>query len=137
MWISEAYAQETAPAPVTTTATTVAPGADPAVPAADPTQSLMFNIGFIMVLFAVFYILMIRPQQKRMKEQQTMLDDLKPGEKIITNGGIIGVVTKNEGKGEIEIEIATGVKVQLLRYSVYKKYDDVQVEDKKDDKKKA
>jgi len=82
-----------------------------------------------------FYVLMIRPQQKRMKEQQTMLDDLKPGEKVITNGGIIGVVTKNEGKGEIELEIASGVKVQLLRYSVYKKYDAADFAPKEDKKK--
>lgn len=138
MWISEAYAQDATPAvPATTATTEVAPAADAAgvTPAGDPTQSLMFNLGFILLLFVFFYVLMIRPQQKRMKEQQTMLDDLKPGEKVITNGGIIGTVTKNDGNGEIELEIASGVKVQLLRYSVYKKYDAADFAPKADKKK--
>ena len=107
MWISEALAQ---------TATAVAP-------APDAGQALIFNIGFMLILFVVFYFLMIRPQQKRMKEQQSMLDELKAGDRVITNGGIIGTIVKNEGKGEVELEIASGVKVTVLRYSVYKKYD--------------
>lgn len=124
MWISQAMAQtaDAAATAVTTTAGTPA----------DPTQSLMFNIGFVILLFVFFYVLMIRPQQKRMKEQQDMLTALSKGDRVVTNGGIIGTITKAPTDAEVEIEIADGVKVTVLRYSVYKKYDPSEFAGKKD-----
>ena len=76
----------------------------------------------LVLIFVVFYFLMIRPQQKRMKQQQEMINALNKGDKVITNGGIIGtIVSSNDA--EVELEIASGVRVTVLRYSVYKKYD--------------
>lgn len=116
-----------APAPEATTTATVDASGTPVDPAAAPNagESLAFNIGFILLLFVMFYLLMIRPQQKRMKEQQTMITALAKGDRVITNGGIIGTITKApaDDSNEFEIEIADGVKVTVLRYSIYKKYD--------------
>ncbi len=97
--------------------------------------SAIFNIGFVLLLFVFFYLLMVRPQQKRMKEQQGMLDALSKGDKVITNGGLIGKITKVNDQ-DVEMEIATGVKVSVLRYSVYKKYDESEFAAKKDAPKK-
>ncbi len=102
---------------------------------ADAGGSVLFNIGFVLLLFVFFYLLMVRPQQKRMKDQQGMLDALSKGDKVITNGGLIGKITK-VNEQDVEIEIAKDVKVNVLRYSVYKKYDDSEFAPKKDDKKK-
>ncbi len=125
MWISQAMAQ-------TVDAATTAVAATGATPATDPTQTLMFNIGFVILLFVFFYVLMIRPQQKRMKDQQNMLTALAKGDRVITNGGIVGTISKLTNDTEVEIEIADGVKVTVLRYSVYKKYDPTEFAGKKD-----
>lgn len=102
----------------------------------DAGASAMFNIGFIVLLFVFFYFLMIRPQQKRLKEQQNMLSELAKGDKVITNGGIIGKITKVNDE-DVELEIAKDVKVTVLRYSVYKKYDNSEFAKKTADKKEA
>lgn len=105
-----------------------------AVPA-EAGGSVIFNIGFVLLLFIFFYLLMVRPQQKRMKEQQGMLDALSKGDKVITNGGLIGKITK-VNEQDVELEIAKDVKVNVLRYSVYKKYDQSEFAAKKEDTKK-
>lgn len=129
MLITPAFAADAA-ATTTAAATTGAP--------ADPT-TLIFNIGFVVILFVLFYVMMIRPQQKRMKEQQDMITALGVGDKVITNGGIIGVITKqaSEDSAEVEMEIAPGTKVTILRYSIYKKYDPEEYAPKNINKKKA
>lgn len=116
LFISEALAQ-TADAAATTPA--------------DAGGSILFNIGFVLLLFIFFYVLMVRPQQNRMKEQQNMLNALSKGDKVITNGGLIGTITK-VNEQDVEIEIAKDVKVTVLRYSVYKKYDESEFAPKKD-----
>lgn len=73
----------------------------------------------LLLIFVVFYFLLIRPQQKKMKQHQAMTQALKRGDKVVTNGGILGVVTKaNDGDSELEVEIAQGVKVRILRSAV-------------------
>lgn len=132
MLISQAYAADTV-------ATTAAPATvDPNAPAASTGESLAFNLGFMLLLFVFFYILMIRPQQKRMKEQQNMLTALTTGDRVITNGGLLGTIVKTtENSPEVEIEIASGVKVTVLRYSIYKKYEASEFAPKTNDKKAA
>lgn len=72
-------------------------------------------------IFAVMYFLMIRPQQKRQKEHQAMLASIDKGDKILTNGGIIGKVTGiDKESGELTIEIAPQVRVKLARGYVTK-----------------
>ena len=66
------------------------------------------------LIFAVFYFLMIRPQQKKMKAHKEMLGSVKRGDRIVTGGGIIGRVARAEDD-ELVVEIATDVKVRLKR----------------------
>lgn len=77
---------------------------------------LMQLIPFIAVA-AIFYFLLIRPQQKQMKETKKMLDALKTGDKVITRGGMMGVITAVK-EDEVEVEIAKGVKVAFTRSAV-------------------
>ena len=73
---------------------------------------------FILV-FAVFYFLLMRPQQQRQKQLKATVAALKRGDKVVTAGGILGVVQKvREGTSEIEVEIATGVRVVVLRDTI-------------------
>lgn len=65
----------------------------------------------------IFYFLLIRPQQKQLKETKKMLEALKPGDKVITRGGLIGVITALKDD-EVELEIAKGVKAAFTRSAI-------------------
>ncbi|MBF9035559.1 preprotein translocase subunit YajC [Rhodobacterales bacterium HKCCE2091] len=74
---------------------------------------------FLLVgIFGIMYFLLIRPQQKRVKEHKAMVDALRRGDEVITQGGLIGKVTKVKDDGEVEVEIATGVKVRVVRQTI-------------------
>ncbi|MGK0358824.1 MAG: preprotein translocase subunit YajC [Bradymonadia bacterium] len=68
-------------------------------------------------MFAVFYFLLIRPQQKRSREHQAMLSRLKKGDKVVTAGGIVGTIT-GLTDAQLEIQIADKVRIQALRPQV-------------------
>jgi preprotein translocase subunit YajC len=70
-----------------------------------------------MLIIGIMYFLMIRPQQKRLKEHRAMIASIRRGDTIVTSGGIIGKVTKVEEQ-ELQVEIADGVKVKVLRSTV-------------------
>ncbi len=73
----------------------------------------------LILIFAVFYFLLIRPQQKKQKEHRAMLQALKRGDRVLTAGGIIGQVTRvKEGVDEVEVEIAPNVRVSVLRQTI-------------------
>lgn len=72
----------------------------------------------LVLIFAIMYFLLIRPQQKRQKDHKAMIANLRRGDEVLTNGGIIGKVTKVREDGQVEIEIAEGVKVRVLRSMV-------------------
>lgn len=72
----------------------------------------------LILIFAIMYFLLIRPQQKRQKEHKAMIEGMRRGDQVLTNGGIIGKVTKVKEDGEIEVEIADGVRVRVLRSMV-------------------
>jgi len=72
----------------------------------------------IVLIFVVFWFLLIRPQQKRMKEHKGMIATLKRGDKIVTGGGIIGTVTKVVDDSEVQVEIAKDVKVRISRSTI-------------------
>ncbi|MFN3953172.1 MAG: preprotein translocase subunit YajC [Pararhodobacter sp.] len=74
-------------------------------------------IPFILI-FAIMWLLLIRPQQKKMKEHRALVEGLRRGDQVVTAGGIIGKVTKVKEDGEIEVEIAEGVKVRVVRQTV-------------------
>tara|TARA_B100000686_G_scaffold247881_1_gene257596 strand:- start:267 stop:638 length:372 start_codon:yes stop_codon:yes gene_type:complete len=91
MLISQAYAQE----------------AVAAVPMLDPPVIIM-----MVAMFGVFWFLVIRPQSKRAKEHKAMLNAIKRGDQVVTNGGIIGRVARIEGDDVLIIEIAEGVRIK-------------------------
>jgi preprotein translocase subunit YajC len=96
MWISPAYAQ----------------GAP-----ADDGGMLMSFLPLILI-FVVFYFLLIRPQQKKMKDHKAMLGQIGRGDRIVTGGGIVGTVTKINSDTEMTVEIAQGTKVRVMRDTV-------------------
>ena len=71
----------------------------------------------LILIFVIMYFLMIRPQQKRMKEHRSMVEALKKGDEVVTQGGLVGRITAVRD-AELEIEIAPGVKVRVVRSSV-------------------
>lgn len=78
---------------------------------------LISIIPFILI-FVIMYFLLIRPQQKKMKEHQNMVNELRRGDQIVTQGGVIGKITKVKEDGEVEVEIAEGVKVRVLKQTI-------------------
>ena len=72
----------------------------------------------MVLVFAIMYFFMIRPQQKKMKEHQSMLGALRKGDQIVTQGGVIGKITKVKDDTEVEVEIASGVKVRVVRSTI-------------------
>ncbi|HQS84078.1 MAG: preprotein translocase subunit YajC [Alphaproteobacteria bacterium 16-39-46] len=71
-----------------------------------------------LLIFVVMYFLLIRPQQKRVRQQQEMLKSIVRGDKVLTSGGIIATVLKVINDQELEVEISDGVKVRLMRTMV-------------------
>ncbi|MFZ4534487.1 MAG: preprotein translocase subunit YajC [Alsobacter sp.] len=67
------------------------------------------------LIFIIMYFLIIRPQQKRAREHQDMIKNVRRGDQIVMNGGILGKVTKVGDEPDIEVEIADGVRVRVLR----------------------
>src|SRR5262245_38131063 len=90
----------------------VAPAANAA--AASPFASFLPLI----LVFVIFYFLLIRPQQKKYKEHQAMINAIRRGDRIITGGGIIGSVTKVDSDGVLQVEIAQGVTVKVAQNTV-------------------
>lgn len=72
----------------------------------------------LILIFAIMYFLLIRPQQKKMKEHQAMVEGLRRGDQVLTQGGIIGKVVKVKDGGEIDVEIAEGVKVRVIKGTI-------------------
>jgi len=72
----------------------------------------------LVLIFAIMYFLLIRPQQRKAKEHKQMVENLRKGDQVVTQGGIIGKVTKVKEDNEIEVEIATGVKIRVVQTTV-------------------
>ncbi|MDA8250387.1 MAG: preprotein translocase subunit YajC [Rhodospirillales bacterium] len=74
----------------------------------------------IVLIFAVFYFLLLRPQQQKQKEVKRMLSELKRGDRVVTGGGILGTVTKppRPEDREIEVEITANTRVLVLRETI-------------------
>ena len=72
----------------------------------------------IILIFVIMYFLLIRPQQKNIKEHKNMVDNLRRGDQVLTQGGIIGKITKVKEGEEIEVELAKDVKVSVIRSTI-------------------
>ena len=101
MFISSAFAQ-TAPA---------------AAAAGGDVQSTLMSMLPLLLMFAVLYFVMIRPQMKKQKEHKAMIEALAKGDEVVTAGGLLGKVSKL-GDSHIGLELAAGVEVQLQRSAV-------------------
>jgi preprotein translocase subunit YajC len=101
MFISSAFAQ-TAPA---------------AAAAGGDMQSTLMSMLPLLLMFAVLYFVMIRPQMKKQKEHRSMIDALAKGDEIVTAGGLLGKVSKI-GDAYLSVELASGVEVQMQRQAV-------------------
>ncbi|GIK98330.1 MAG: hypothetical protein BroJett029_25390 [Alphaproteobacteria bacterium] len=99
MFISTAYAQ----------ATGAAPGL---------MDGGLISLLPLVLIFVVFYFLLIRPQQKKMKEHRAMVAALRRGDRVVTSGGLVGQVTKVLSDTELQVEIAEGVRVRVIRTAV-------------------
>lgn len=72
----------------------------------------------LILIFAIMYFLLIRPQQKKVKEHAAMVNALRRGDQVITQGGLIGKVVKVKEENEIEVELAEGVKVRVVQSTI-------------------
>ena len=98
MFISPAYAQDAA---------------------AGGATGMIMQFAPLILIFIVFYFILIRPQQRKMKEHRDMLGQLKRGDRVVTGGGLVAKITNvKEGSDEIEAEIAPNVRVTLVRTTI-------------------
>jgi preprotein translocase subunit YajC len=72
----------------------------------------------LILIFVIMYFLLIRPQQKKMKEHKAMVEALRRGDQVLTQGGILGKVFKVNDDGILEVEIAEGVRVRTPRHTI-------------------
>lgn len=72
----------------------------------------------LILIFAIMYFLLIRPQQKKVKEHQAMVAAIRRGDIVVTQGGLIGKVTKVKEDNEVEVEVADGVKVRVVQATI-------------------
>jgi len=99
MFISPAFAQE-------------------ALEAVPEEGSFLISILPLILVFFVFYFMVIRPQNKRIKEHRSMVDTLKKGDKVVTGGGLIGKVKSTKNEDEVTIELSKGVEVTAVRSTI-------------------
>lgn len=86
----------------------------------------------IVLIFGVFYFLLIRPQQTTQKKLKARLSTLRRGDKVVTGGGFVGVVTKvRDGSNEVEIELAPNVRVNAVRETINTVIDPIAANDVK------
>ena len=72
----------------------------------------------LILIFAIMWFLLIRPQQKKIKEHQAMVAALRKGDQVVTQGGMIGKVTRVKDGDEVEVEISQNVKVRVVKSTV-------------------
>ena len=72
----------------------------------------------MLLIFGIMYFLLIRPQQKKLKQEQAMRDALRRGDQVITTGGIVGKVMKVREDDEIEVEVSKGVNIRVVRHAI-------------------
>ena len=83
-------------------------------PSAGGPQGLLIQLAPLLLLFVLFYFMLIRPQQKRMKEHQAMIGAIKRGDTVVLPSGVIGKVMRVED-AEVGVEIAQGVTVKVVK----------------------
>ncbi|SEK59626.1 preprotein translocase subunit YajC [Roseovarius nanhaiticus] len=72
----------------------------------------------LILIFAIMYFLLIRPQQKKLKNHRAMVEALRRGDEVVTQGGLIGKVSKVKDNDEVEVELSQGVKVRVVKSTI-------------------
>ena len=88
-------------------------------PAGQPSGTAGVLVGILpwLLIFVIFYVLMIRPQQRRVKEHQAAIASVKKGDEVVTGGGIRGRVTRVD-ETELEVEIAANVRIRVVKSTI-------------------
>ncbi|MFK7838746.1 MAG: preprotein translocase subunit YajC [Bdellovibrionales bacterium] len=129
MLISKAYAQSVEIA--SDLATELPEGPDAA-------STFVWNMGLVLVLVVLFYVLLIAPQQKRFKEHSQMLSELKKGDRVVTGGGLVGKIHKVGDNDEVVVDLDGGLKVTALLSTLQGRNDPIKAaNDSKADGKEA
>ena len=81
-------------------------------------SDMLIQFAPIVAIFAIMYFLILRPQQRRAKEQKELVQAAKRGDVVVTSGGLIGKITKATDDNEVELEIAPNVRVRLARSGI-------------------
>jgi preprotein translocase subunit YajC len=81
-------------------------------------SDMLMQFAPFIAIFAIMYFLILRPQQRRAKEQREMVQGARRGDTIVTTGGLIGKITKATDDGEVEVEIAQNVRVRVARSGI-------------------
>jgi preprotein translocase subunit YajC len=97
-------------------------GCAPAAEGGDSTTSTIYLVVFMVVLFGIFYFFIIRPQQKRQRDQQKMITDLKPGDRVITIGGIIGRIESIK-EDSVVLKVESGATIRVVRNGIAGKHE--------------
>ena len=128
MLISKAYAQSVE---IASDAVTMAPEGP------DAAAAFAWNMGLVLVLVVLFYVLLIAPQQRRFKEHTQMLSELKKGDRVVTGGGLVGTIDKMVDDNEVIVDLGNKIKVTAMLSTLQGKNDPVKAaNDEKDAKDK-
>lgn len=133
MLISDAFAD----APTATAAHTELAAANAQQGAVADAPSPLSGMGVLLFIPVVLYLLVFRPNQKKIKEYETMIKALRRGDRIVTGGGVIGVISKIENDEVLVVEIAPEVKIRVMRETISHVINKTAVNDNKADDKPA
>lgn len=81
-------------------------------------SDMLVQIAPLALIFVVFYFFLIRPQQQKAKQQRSMLEAIRRGDRVVTGGGIIGTVAKVVNNEEVQIDLADNVRVRVVRSTI-------------------
>jgi len=81
-------------------------------------SDMLFQVAPFAMIFVIMYFLILRPQQKRVKDHQVLVSQLRRGDTVVSSGGLVGKITKVVDDNEVEVQIAEGVRVRQLRQMI-------------------
>jgi preprotein translocase subunit YajC len=81
-------------------------------------SDMLFQLAPFVLIFVIMYFLILRPQQRRVKEHQNLVKGIRKGDTVVTSGGLVGKVTKVVDDNEVEIQIADNVRIRQLRQMI-------------------
>ncbi|MBI3702130.1 MAG: preprotein translocase subunit YajC [Afipia sp.] len=85
---------------------------------AGDTNSMLMSLLPFALIFVIMYFLILKPQQKKLKDHQDLVKNIRRGDTVVTNGGLVGKVTKVVDDDQIEMEIADGIKIRQMRQMI-------------------